>query len=72
MNESTPQPKTHGENRDQLDDWDRRIADTGCAVENEKLMDCHIRTRDWRECKPEMTAFRECFAKHVSQTKKTQ
>ncbi|KAL2355269.1 hypothetical protein BJ546DRAFT_840762 [Cryomyces antarcticus] len=43
------------------DDWDKRIFSTGCAVENTKMNDCYFEKRDWRACKKEMEAFRECW-----------
>jgi cytochrome c oxidase assembly factor 4 len=30
--------------------------------ENTKLNDCFFETKDWRKCKPEMEAFKKCWA----------
>lgn len=39
------------------------IKKTGCYVENERLQLCYYDSgRDWRACKKEMDAFRECMA----------
>ncbi|KAH7045289.1 hypothetical protein B0J12DRAFT_742214 [Macrophomina phaseolina] len=46
---------------DEPDDWDKRIFSTGCAVENSKMTDCYFEKKDWRACKKEMEAFRECW-----------
>lgn len=43
------------------DDWDKRITDTGCYVENMALQLCHAETGDWRQCFKEMEAFRKCW-----------
>ncbi|KAF2453261.1 CHCH domain-containing protein [Lineolata rhizophorae] len=43
------------------DDWDKRIFSTGCADENARLTDCYYEKKDWRACKHEMEAFRECW-----------
>ncbi|KAK4216861.1 hypothetical protein QBC37DRAFT_415941 [Rhypophila decipiens] len=46
---------------DEMDDWDKRIFSTGCAVENTKLTDCYYEKKDWRLCKAEMERFRQCW-----------
>lgn len=43
------------------DQWDKRINNTGCYVENLALQLCHADTNDWRECLGEMQAFKECW-----------
>ncbi|KAL7276922.1 hypothetical protein RUND412_000066 [Rhizina undulata] len=40
---------------------DKRIEDTGCSAENERLNNCFYEKKDWRKCKDEMQAFRECW-----------
>ncbi|KAK8157167.1 hypothetical protein IWX90DRAFT_489379 [Phyllosticta citrichinensis] len=49
---------------DEPDDWDKRIFSTGCSVENAKMTDCYYDKKDWRACKNEMEAFRECWKRH--------
>ncbi|CAB4253977.1 similar to Saccharomyces cerevisiae YLR218C COA4 Twin Cx(9)C protein involved in cytochrome c oxidase assembly or stability [Maudiozyma barnettii] len=44
-----------------LDDWDKRINDTGCYVQNMALQLCHADTGDWGKCFGEMEAFRKCW-----------
>ncbi|KAF1352444.1 hypothetical protein BDV97DRAFT_349478 [Delphinella strobiligena] len=46
---------------DEPDDWDKRIFSTGCADENTKLNDCFYEKKDWRQCKSEMEAFKQCW-----------
>ncbi|CCC70446.1 hypothetical protein NCAS_0E03760 [Naumovozyma castellii] len=43
------------------DEWDQRITDTGCYVENLALQLCHAETNDWRQCFKEMEFFRQCW-----------
>ncbi|CCX31299.1 Similar to Cytochrome oxidase assembly factor 4; acc. no. Q05809 [Pyronema omphalodes CBS 100304] len=57
-------PNAVTEDDDEPDEWDKRINKTGCAVESEKLNDCFHDKKDWRLCKDEMKAFRECWAIH--------
>ncbi|KAH3019033.1 hypothetical protein KXV73_002923, partial [Aspergillus fumigatus] len=40
---------------------DKRIFSTGCAAEQDKMNDCYFTKKDWRLCKDEMEAFRECW-----------
>ncbi|KAL2218098.1 hypothetical protein M432DRAFT_657236 [Thermoascus aurantiacus ATCC 26904] len=49
------------EDDDEPDEWDKRIFSTGCAAEQLKMNDCYYEKRDWRACKKEMEAFRECW-----------
>lgn len=49
---------------DEPDDWDKRINNTGCADENLKLTLCHAEKMDWRQCVPEMEAFKKCWESH--------
>jgi len=49
------------------DPWDKRIAQTGCAQENEALQICRYDTGDWRQCLKEMKAFRDCWTQHKNQ-----
>ncbi|KAB8202378.1 hypothetical protein BDV34DRAFT_228458 [Aspergillus parasiticus] len=46
---------------DEPDEWDKRIFSTGCSVEQDKMNDCYFAKKDWRACKKEMEAFRECW-----------
>ncbi|KAH8596021.1 hypothetical protein B0O99DRAFT_686071 [Bisporella sp. PMI_857] len=48
---------------DEPDEWDKRIANTGCAMENMKLNDCFFEKKDWRLCKKEMDQFKSCWKK---------
>ncbi|KAI5848088.1 hypothetical protein BZA05DRAFT_404405 [Tricharina praecox] len=51
---------------------DKRIIDTGCSVENETLRFCFVDKKDWRLCKAEMAAFRECWDKHGNASRTSQ
>ncbi|KAF2488057.1 hypothetical protein BDY17DRAFT_290186 [Neohortaea acidophila] len=46
---------------DAPDEWDKRIFSTGCSEENAKLNDCFREKKDWRACKDEMEAFKQCW-----------
>ncbi|EHY59009.1 hypothetical protein HRR81_005932 [Exophiala dermatitidis] len=46
---------------DELDEWDQRIFSTGCAEEQLRMNDCYYDKKDWRACKNEMEAFRQCW-----------
>ncbi|KAI1619041.1 hypothetical protein EDD36DRAFT_427699 [Exophiala viscosa] len=46
---------------EELDDWDQRIFSTGCAEEQLRMNDCYYDKKDWRACKNEMEAFRQCW-----------
>lgn len=46
------------------DPYNERIEKTGCFQENETLQLCFYDTKDWRQCKEEMKAFRDCFTKN--------
>ncbi|OCK83315.1 hypothetical protein K432DRAFT_187956 [Lepidopterella palustris CBS 459.81] len=56
---------------DEPDEWDKRIFSTGCSDENAKMTDCYYNTKDWRACKKEMEAFRECW-KRAGNDKRTE
>ncbi|KAL4975844.1 hypothetical protein BDW66DRAFT_136463 [Aspergillus desertorum] len=58
--EEKPRVAAEGED-DELDDWDKRIFSTGCAVEQDKLNECYWAKKDWRACKEQMDLFRECW-----------
>ncbi|RKP04748.1 hypothetical protein THASP1DRAFT_9325, partial [Thamnocephalis sphaerospora] len=47
---------------DEEDPWDQRIRATGCYEENVRVLICHADKRDWRLCREEMDAFRQCYA----------
>ncbi|KAL1301865.1 hypothetical protein AAFC00_006047 [Neodothiora populina] len=49
------------EDDDEPDEWDKRIFSTGCARENTNLNDCFFEKKDWRQCKDEMEAFKQCW-----------
>ncbi|KAK9378708.1 uncharacterized protein V2V93DRAFT_375623 [Kockiozyma suomiensis] len=50
------------EDEDSPDEWDQRIADTGCAAENTRLTDCYADNgRDWRKCVKEMQDLKKCW-----------
>ncbi|KAF2771175.1 hypothetical protein EJ03DRAFT_372917 [Teratosphaeria nubilosa] len=49
------------EDDDEPDDWDKRIFSTGCADENATLNNCFFEKKDWRACKNEMEAFKQCW-----------
>ncbi|TKA74575.1 hypothetical protein B0A55_06308 [Friedmanniomyces simplex] len=46
---------------DEPDEWDKRIFSTGCADENAGLNNCFFEKKDWRACKDEMEAFKQCW-----------
>ncbi|KAI9591976.1 hypothetical protein BDF19DRAFT_339112, partial [Syncephalis fuscata] len=48
---------------DEEDPWDQRIRSTGCYDENMRLHECYMAKHDWRACKEEMEAFKQCFAR---------
>ncbi|TQS32943.1 hypothetical protein Golomagni_06728 [Golovinomyces magnicellulatus] len=49
---------------DEPDEWDVRINNTGCSVENKDMNDCYFEKKDWRLCKAELEAFKECWKNH--------
>ncbi|KAK4893868.1 hypothetical protein LTR27_007894 [Elasticomyces elasticus] len=64
------------EDDNEPDEWDKRIFSTGCAGdypvsqrppnadgtdENTTLNDCFFEKKDWRACKDEMEAFKQCW-----------
>lgn len=53
------------EEEEEEDPYNARIEKTGCFQENEDLQLCFFDTKDWRQCKKEMQAFRECFIKNT-------
>ncbi|PLB48127.1 hypothetical protein P170DRAFT_437833 [Aspergillus steynii IBT 23096] len=59
--EQVQNPPVEVDDDDEPDDWDKRIFSTGCAVEQDKMNDCYFAKKDWRSCKDEMEAFRECW-----------
>ncbi|OMP84460.1 Cytochrome oxidase assembly factor 4 [Diplodia seriata] len=60
-NDANRTSATQAADDDEVDDWDKRIFSTGCAQENATMTDCYYETKDWRACKREMEAFRECW-----------
>ncbi|KAJ5635127.1 uncharacterized protein N7484_008440 [Penicillium longicatenatum] len=61
MSNNAEQPKVIPEDDDEPDEWDKRIFSTGCHAEQDKMNDCYFVKKDWRACKEEMEAFRECW-----------
>ncbi|CDO55158.1 similar to Saccharomyces cerevisiae YLR218C COA4 Twin Cx(9)C protein involved in cytochrome c oxidase organization [Geotrichum candidum] len=55
------QTSSQDDDDDEPDEWDQRILNTGCSDYNAKLLDCHVATKDWRQCVPEMEAFKKCW-----------
>ncbi|KAI8822574.1 uncharacterized protein EV422DRAFT_488697, partial [Fimicolochytrium jonesii] len=46
------------------DPYITRIKNSGCFPQHEALQDCHFAKKDWRKCKDEMLAFRQCFERN--------
>jgi len=40
------------------------VEETGCSPQNDAILLCFDRTKDWRKCKPEMEAFKTCFQEY--------
>lgn len=65
--DTTNLPKEDNRIEEEEDDpYNARIEKTGCFQENEDLQLCFFDTKDWRKCKEEMQAFRDCFIKTKS------
>lgn len=45
---------------------DPRICITGCETLNNNVLLCYSETRDWRLCKKQVEAFKECFERYKS------
>ncbi|KAJ1727573.1 hypothetical protein LPJ72_005876, partial [Coemansia sp. Benny D160-2] len=52
--------------RDDDDEWTKRIKRTGCHMENERLILCHVDGGDWRKCGLEMSLFKQCIRRNES------
>ncbi|KAJ3318089.1 hypothetical protein HDU76_000939 [Blyttiomyces sp. JEL0837] len=63
-------PTNNNKQEDEEDEYNLRIKRTGCFDQHESMLDCHFRTKDWRQCKDEMKRFRECMK--VYEEKKAQ
>ena len=64
---------THSSNDDaQEDNWDRALRKSGCEAENEALLDCKTRTRDWRMCRQAIADLAECLKKQQQQQRQEQ
>ncbi|KAE8420577.1 hypothetical protein BDV36DRAFT_293231 [Aspergillus pseudocaelatus] len=61
MSPKEQNPRVVDVDDDEPDEWDKRIFSTGCSVEQDKMNDCYFTKKDWRACKKEMEAFRECW-----------
>ncbi|KAI8987523.1 hypothetical protein BDF20DRAFT_850728 [Mycotypha africana] len=61
---TTENSKIPIEEEEEEDPYNARIEKTGCYQENEDLQICFYDTKDWRQCKKEMEAFRACFIKN--------
>ncbi|EME88572.1 uncharacterized protein MYCFIDRAFT_125149, partial [Pseudocercospora fijiensis CIRAD86] len=48
---------------------DKRIFSTGCADENAILNDCFRDKKDWRACKDEMEAFKQCWKRQGNEAR---
>lgn len=57
----SPRPVSSRDVEEQEDNWDKAVNSSGCARENEALLNCKSETGDWRRCTAEMMAFKECF-----------
>ncbi|GAB7339259.1 hypothetical protein MBLNU457_5914t1 [Dothideomycetes sp. NU457] len=57
---------------DEPDEWDKRIFSTGCSEENTRLNDCFYEKKDWRACKSEMEAFKQCWKRQGNDTRTDQ
>jgi hypothetical protein len=44
------------------------VESTGCQAENDALLLCFDRTKDWRACVKEMRAFRLCFERYQEES----
>ncbi|PPJ59916.1 hypothetical protein CBER1_08316 [Cercospora berteroae] len=53
--------EVQADNAEEPDEWDKRIFSTGCSDENATLNDCFREKKDWRACKGEMEAFKQCW-----------
>ncbi|EMF11533.1 uncharacterized protein SEPMUDRAFT_47302 [Sphaerulina musiva SO2202] len=60
------------EDDDEPDEWDKRIFSTGCADENTTLNDCFREKKDWRACKDEMEAFKQCWKRAGNENRTAQ
>ncbi|KCV68812.1 hypothetical protein H696_04229 [Fonticula alba] len=49
---------------DTPDEYDARIARTGCSELNDQVLICYADHRDWRVCAPLVKAFRDCYERH--------
>ncbi|KAJ5915234.1 Mitochondrial genome maintenance protein [Penicillium verhagenii] len=65
MSNNAEQPRVVPEDDDEPDEWDKRIFSTGCHTEQDKMNDCYFAKKDWRACKDEMEAFRECWKRQA-------
>lgn len=57
---------TNSNSTDDNDDEDHvtsAIRKTGCFQFHEKLQECYIEKKDWRDCAKEMQEFRRCMQK---------
>lgn len=52
------------DSNEEEDPYNARIEKTGCFQENERVLICYYENKDWRKCKEEMQAFRDCFIKN--------
>ncbi len=50
-------------NDDDEDQVTSAIRKTGCYQFHEKLQECYIEKKDWRNCSKEMQEFRQCMQK---------
>lgn len=45
-------------------DQQEEIESTGCGELNDQLLMCHDQHRDWRKCRAETQAFRDCYERY--------
>lgn len=50
--------------------FDDPIESTGCNAENEAVILCFDRTKDWRDCVKELKAFKDCFENYQKNREK--
>ena len=60
--EQKPTSSTTDDNDDE-DHVTSAIRKTGCLKFHEKLQECYIEKKDWRDCTKEMQEFRQCMKK---------
>ena len=62
--EQYEETKANAKQLEGLGDYDKRIFNTGCYLQNLILHFCHADTGDWRKCAAEMKWFKTCWEKN--------